>query len=500
MTLTRAFAIAAFGLLLVPGLVGPYGPYIDELYFVSCAERLDWGYVDHPPLAPLLLRIARALLGDGLLALRLPVAMAGAVLVLASARLARRLGAGALGQGLTCAATVSAPVFQVGFGYFSMNAFEVLLWGALLWVLVEIELREAPRLWLLFGGLAGLALLNKHTVVLLALALGVGLLATAARRHLKDRRLWLGVGLAALLVAPNVFWQVEHGWPSLEFYRNAALQKQVRMPPLQVLSTQVIFVGPGTLPLWLAGLAFLWTRRELRHLAVLYVSLLGLMVLAHEGRPDRIAGAYPLLFAAGGAWWERTLAGRGGCLRRALVGWLVAWGAMLAPLGLPILPPEATARWSEALGVVPQIERGDGKRTALPQWFADRFGWEQLVDDVAAVRSRLTADEQGRAVYFVPSYGHAGALEWLGRDRGLEPVYTGHNSFFLWGPPLQPVTVAVVLGSDREALADLFEEVTLATVHDCDFCMPWRDRMPIWIVRRPLVSIAERWPDWKHFE
>ncbi len=493
------FAAAAFLLLLLPGLVGPYGPFIDELYYVSCAERLDWGYVDHPPLAPALLRVARMLMGDGLVALRLPVAFLGAVLMLGVGALARRLGAGRLGQALACAALLTAPLFQILFGFYSMNALEIVLWGALLWTLVEIERRDAPRLWLLFGALAGTALMAKHTVIVLVLALGVGLVATPARRHLLDRRLWLGALVAALLVAPNLVWQATHGWPSLEFYRNAALHKQTRLPALQVLMTQVIFVSPGTLPLWIAGLVALW-KREVRHVALAYLALLAFMAAGHESRPDRIAGVYPVLFAAGGAWWERRLAGRSALGPAALVAWLAAWGAILAPLGLPILSPDRTARWAATLGVVPQFERGAGKRTDLPQWFADRFGWEQFVKDVAGVRAQLSPEEQGRVVYFAPSYGQAGALEWLGRDLGLTPVYSTHNSFYFWGPPADPVDVAIVIGNRRERLEELFGQVTLATVHDCDFCMPWRDRMPIWIVRRPRVRIADRWAEWKHFE
>jgi hypothetical protein len=495
-----AFAAAAFLLLLVPGLLGKYGPFIDELYYVSCAERLAWGYVDHPPLAPALLKLSRALLGDGLLALRLPVAAAGALLMYGVGLLARRLGAGALGQSVACAALITAPLYQIMFGFYSMNALEILLWAALIWVLLEVELRNAPRLWLLFGGLAGLALLTKHTVVMLALALGIAMVATPARRHFASRWLWLGAVLAALLFAPNLAWQVEHGWPSLEFYRNASLHKQVRMPPLQVLSLQAIFVSPGTLPVWLAGLALLWKRRELRHVSVLYLVLLAAMAVAHEGRPDRISGAYPALFAAGGVWWDRTLAAWRSWARPAPFAWIAAWGAVLLPLGVPVLPPETTARWATALGVVPQLERGAGKRTALPQWFADRLGWERLVDDVAEARARLTPEERRRVAYFAPSYGQAGALEWLGRERGLAPVYSTHNSFFLWGPPPDPVEVAVVIGNRRENLEELFEDVTLAARHECGLCMPWRNGMPIWIVRRPRGRIADHWASWRHFE
>src|SRR5512134_1938922 len=77
-----AVALVAFLLYLVPGLVGPYGPFIDELYYVACAKHLAWGYVDHPPLAPLLLRAAMVVGGDTLVVLRLLASTFGVLTVL----------------------------------------------------------------------------------------------------------------------------------------------------------------------------------------------------------------------------------------------------------------------------------------------------------------------------------------------------------------------------------------------------------------------------------
>jgi 4-amino-4-deoxy-L-arabinose transferase-like glycosyltransferase len=227
-------AVSFFGILL-PGILGSYGYFIDEFYYLSCSARLDWGYVDHPPAAPALLRVSRLLLGDGLLALRVPAALAAAILVFGTGVMARRLGAGACGQLIACGALLSAPLVLVMSSFYSVNAFEILLWSALTWILVEIELRREPRLWLLFGLVAGVALMNKHTVVVLAVALAVGLVASRARRHLASPWLWLGIAVAALIFAPNLVWQIDHGWPSLEFYHNASLYKQTRMPSPIVL-------------------------------------------------------------------------------------------------------------------------------------------------------------------------------------------------------------------------------------------------------------------------
>jgi hypothetical protein len=486
-----ALAAAGLALLLLPGLLGPYGIFIDELYYLSCARRLAWGYVDHPPLAPLVLAASDAVLDPDLLALRLPAALAGAAAVLGAGLLARRLGAGRAGQAVASGAVLLSPGLHVLSSFFSMNVIEVLLWLACLWIVAEVELRAAPRLFLALGATLGVAFQNKHTIVLLAVTLLAGMLATPARRHLRSPWPWLGVAVAALLAAPNLAWQAAHGWPSLEFYANAAQHKNLAASPIAVLAQQALFLGPAALPVAVAGVVFLWRRRELRHLAIAALALLVILVVTRQSRPDRLAGLYPFLFAAGGAALSRF------SLPRAVIGVVLACATLvLAPLVVPAWSPRAVAAYAERLGLTIQLERGAGKRTLLPQWLADRLGWERLADDVRAARDRLTPGERARAVTFAPSYGQAGAVE----RAGLGPVHGTHNSWFLWGPPPDPVDVAIVIGDRREHLEELFEEVELATVHDCELCMPWRDDTPIWIVRRARGSIAARWGSWKHYE
>jgi hypothetical protein len=496
------FALIAWLLYFVPGLAGAYGPFIDEHYYVACAKRLAWGYVDHPPLGPFILRLAMMLAGDSLVVLRAVASTFGALTVFGTGLLAARLGAGRFGQGLASVAMLAAPIAQVLFGFFSMNAIEPVLWLVLCWLLIELAAGGHPALWVAFGVVAGLAVMNKHTVASLAVALGVAMLVTPARRQLVSRWPFIAAAVAALIVVPNVLWQVQHGWPSLEFYRNAALYKNQPAGPLQIVMMQLLFMSPGTLPVWLAGLVLLLRRGggvDLRHLGLVYVALLVMLIASRQSRPDRLLGMYPVLFAAGGLALEELSRSR----RWIWVGapaWMALFAVLLAPIGLPLLPPHQLGPYAQTLGLVPQLERGAGKRAELPQWFADRLGWEQLIEDVASVRDTLPADDRSRLMYFAPSYGQAGALEWLGTLRTPGPVYSTHNNYFLWGPPITDPDVAIVIGNNRERLMEIFEEVRLAKIHECGRCMPWRDEMPIWVVRRPKVRIAEKWPDWRHFE
>ncbi len=500
-------ALAAFVLQIAATLVGQqfgYGYFIDELYYLACARRLDFGFVDHPPLAPAILRLNLAIFGDSLLALRLPGAVAGALTAFATGWLAARLGAGRFGQTLAATCAVVPPILLVLFSFFSMNSLEILLWTALLAVVVVMVEGNEPRLWALFGILTGVALENKHTSVVLVLGVVLGLALTPQRKLLFTRWLLVGGAVAFLLLLPNLLWQIEHGFPSLEFYRNATLFKNRPLPPLHVLWNQILFMSPFTFPVWAAGLYFcLRLRPGLRFLAIAYFVLLGSLLVSRSSRPDRIAGLYPALFACGSVAIERAL--RSSPARVLALGTVLAGSAALGAASLPLLSPESVSRYLGFLGIDTQIERGEGKRAELPQWLADRFGWEELVEDVVSVYRSLSDEEKARAVVLAPSYGHAGALELFGRGR-LPPVLSPHNTYHLWGREESRRLeggVLISIGYGAKDLGAMYESLEQVAIHDCEYCMTWRDEMPIFIARGLAIAPAEldaAWEAAKHYE
>jgi len=488
-------------------LFARYGYFIDELYYLACARRLDFGYVDHPPLAPFLLRLHTALWGESIVSIRLLPALAGAVTVYLSGWLAAFFGGGRWAQSLAAITVILAPAFLVMFDFFSMNAFEILFWTAAVTVMLVMVRRHEPKLWIAFGVVAGLGLLNKHTMALIGGALVVGLLLSPARRLLLNHWLLLGGVVALVLFLPNVLWQIDNGWPSVEFYRNATLLKNIPSPPIATLANQVLFMNPVLFPVWAAGLIFLFTGDERNRVAgFAYVILLGILVASQSSRPDRIAGLYPILLAAGAVWWEGFLSRRAAPLRWAFVGIVIAGGLALAPLFQPWLPPAQLARFAGFVGIDTQMERGEGKRAELPQWLADRLGWEELVAQVAAVVENLPPDERRRTLISAPSYGHAGAIELLGRPYELPPVVSGHNTYHLWGRELAgrladgPV---IVVGSNRSDLESLFDDVQQVGIYECDYCMNWRNDMPIYVARQSKLTASEfeeAWEGFKHYE
>jgi len=500
-----ALALAAgFSLVLfLASAFGPYGWFIDELYYLACAKRLAWGYVDHPPLSIAILALVRGVAGDAMWAVRIPAALAAGATALVAALLARRLGGGAFAQSLAALCVCASPAAMVLGSFFSMNAFELLLWPAATLLLVRLLESDEPRWWVPFGVLMGVGLLNKHTTVLFVGAVGGALLLVPARRHLLTPWPWVGAFLALAVVAPNLAWQHANGWPSLEFYRNAQRYKNIPTPPLKVLGNQVLFAGPGSLPVWLAGLAFLLRDRAARRVRLLgyaFLLLLGLMLVSGSSRPDRIGAFYPILFAAGAvavsAWSQRP--GRG-WLRPAAVVLVAGSGLFVAPITLPLLPPEKVAAYAHVTGIVPRLERG--KSSPIPQWLADRTGWPELVADVEAVVSSLSAEERSRAIVYAPTYGQAGALELYGPERGLpKAVISNHNTYHLWSAGRTDSDVLVAVGAKESDLRGLFRDVRQVRVHRCEYCMSWRDEMPIFVARGAREPLSRYWPELRHFE
>jgi 4-amino-4-deoxy-L-arabinose transferase-like glycosyltransferase len=465
-----AIAGAFVALQIAATASGQYGYFIDELYYISCAKRLAWGYVDHPPLSIAVLAGIRAVFGNSIVAIRISAIAAVAAAIVAAGSLARRFGGGRFAQALASTCTATSPIALIVGSFYSMNALELLFWPLVAVALVETIRREDPRGWLVIGVLFGLGIENKHTMVLLGAALAVGIAATSLRAELCTRWLWLGVALALALVTPNLLWQLAHGFPSLEFYRNAQAYKNLPTPPLKAIVYQALVAGPGAVFVWPIGVAWLLGAADAKPYRVLgwtFVALFALAILSGSSRPDRIAPMYPVLFAAGGIALERWTEGRGRLVRTVMMLAPLLGGAVVIPLTVPLFSPRFVAAYNRASGLYPQIEKG--KTSPLPQLLADRTGWEAFVDDVERVYRALPPEDRAHALIWCPAYGQASAVDLFGPSRGLPPVVSPHNNWWLWGP--KPADVLIAAGADLGYLEASFADVHLATTHHCDYCM-----------------------------
>jgi dolichyl-phosphate-mannose-protein mannosyltransferase len=499
-----AAAVAAKIALQLAALTA-YGWFRDELYYLACANHLAWGYVDHPPLSIVLLRAWTRVAGDSLTAVRVLPALVGAAVVAVTALLVRELGGGRLATLIACLAMVFAPA-RLGFDhYYSMNC-----WDALFWVAGALAALRAVRdsrlgTWAACGAVLGLGVLGKWSVLWLGLGIAVGLLAGPWRRLLGTAAPYFGVLVALAVAAPNFVWQQSHGWPTLEFMRNALANKYVRTSVWALFLDVVLSMNPAAAPVWIAGIIAPFFRRDDRGrlLAAAFVTTVAI-VSATRGKPEYVFAAVPLVLAPGAVVAESWLVARARPLQRALVGayavCVVAVGVVVLPFAVPVLPAERFIAYQSALGMTP---RSSEKKELgpLPQFYADMHGWPQLVDAAAQAWATLEpAEKEDATIWAVTGgYGAAAAIDVLGTKRGLPHAISGHNSYWTWGFG-SPRPRAVVLLGFHERLADLFASLTLITTVECGYCMPYENHKPVYVARGMRRAFPEFWDLVKRFE
>ncbi len=506
-TIERATAIL-LGLAALPILInvvatnGSYGHFSDEFYYLACSEHLAWGYVDHPPLSIALLALIRAILGDAIWALQLLPALAVAGSVVLTGFMARRLGAGAFGQGLAALAAVVTPTYLLHASTYSMNAFDLLFWTLGAYVILGILKNDAPKGWLLFGLIAGLGLQNKLSMGFFGLGLCVALVLTRNRKYIVSKvdgkfrpglHLWGGGALALLIVLPHLIWQVRNDWPTIEFMRNSIAA--FGASPFEFLNSQVGGMNTFNLPIWLTGLYFyLFSRRGRRYrmMGIIYVSVFILLIVKGT-RAYYLHVAYPMLFAGGAVLIESLVSRgkwRGRILKPVVVTAMVAFTAFMLPGFLPVIPPKRLLAFQESAGMPAEV----------PQHLADRLCWEEFVAEVARAYETLPAEDRNECVIFTPSYHSAGAIDFFGKEYGLPPARSSHNNYWLWGPGDRSYDVVIIVGVPKTSLERMFGEIVEAGRTSCEYT----DRMsrndaPVYVCREPKHPIAEVWARPKEF-
>ena len=479
-----------------------YGYFRDELYYLACADHPALGYVDQAPLSIWILAAARPILGTSLFGLRLLPALAGVATVVIAGLIARELGGGRAAQTLAGLAAIVSPIYLALDHYYSMNAFDLLVWSGAFWILARFARTRDPRLWIPLGLLLGAGLLNKISVLWLGAGIAAGLALTAHRRVLLTKGPWIAAALSLALFAPHLLWQAVNGAPTLEFMRNAAAHKMAAVSIAGFLASQVLDMNPLLAPLWIGGLVWLLVAKRARHariLGVVYLTVLGVLLFLGRSRAYYLTLAYPPLLAAGAVAWERLTRRRGlGWTRPALLVLLLASGILMAPLALPLLPVESYIRYAKALGVAPKTEERQ-ELGELPQHYADMFGWEELADAVARAYRSLPPEDRARCSVFAQNYGEAGAIDFFGRARGLPRALSGHNSYWMWGPGDATGEVMIVVGGDLEDNREVFEELEQVDLVKCALCMPYERDMPVYVGRRLKKPLRALWPELKRY-
>ena len=466
---------------------GRYGFQRDELATLEDARHLAWGYVAYPPVTPFFGRLSLELFGTSLRGFRFFAAVAEAGAVVLTGAMARRLGGGRWAQ--LVAALAAVPFCLGGGALMQYVSFDYLCWVLTAYFVLRLLKSEDPRWWIAIGCGIGLGMLSKYSMPFLVAGLTVGLLFTDARHYLKSKWLWYGVGVSVLIFLPNLIWQAQHNFVSLDFLRHIHTRdvgegRARGFLPQQLELTLLAF------PIAIAGLRFYLfspAGKRYRTLGWMYVVPLLLFVVG-RGRFYYLAPAYPMLYAAGAACAQRWVVS----LRRPWVRitqvsiWtaLVADALIAAAFFLPLAPIN-----SVGFKVANKIN-GD---------LREEIGWPELVETVARIRDSLPPEDRAHLGILGANYGEAGAVNLYGPQYGLPRAISGVNSFWQRGYGDPPPQVVIVLGLPRSYVQRKFTSCELAAHTWNRFGVGNEetiDHPDIFVCR----GLRQSWPEfWEHF-
>ena len=496
-------ALALAALLLHAATAMRYGYFRDELYFIACAKRLAWGYVDQPPLVAFAAWLAGPV-GYPLVALRALPILGAALTVYVATRLTAELGGGRFAQALAGVATLLMPAYLLLGNTLTTSSLEPLFWTLAMYVSIRIvrESEErAAQWWLVLGAVTAAGCYAKYSMLLPVVGVVVGLLLTPERRVLRSPFVLYATALAAVLLAPNLVWQATHGWPFVEVLRGDAAHRPAFAVGIALeygnlwqnfkafAIEQLVYTNPVAAIVWVTGLVAPFRLRSLRDLrfAVVGYAVVFVVAVAFAAKGYYIVGYYASLLAVGAV----AIEGWRVPLRAAAFGLLVAVGVIAMPLSLPLLPVDTLVAYTQRLGIT---GRGGTPAHLMQPVFAEEFGWDRLARDVAGVYFSLPPSVRRGAAIYADTYGDAGALDFFGPRYGLPPAISSQNNYYLWGYRDYEGSTLVAIGATRiDLLRRYYRSVVLVRTSTEPYKWIVEGPAPIYLCTDPILPLRDIW-------
>lgn len=353
----------------------------DETYYWVWSRALAPGYLDHPPMVALWIRLGTAIAGETALGIRLlgPLAAAAGSVLLADA--AERLYPGRR-LGVPAAVLLNATL-MLGVGAVTMTPDTPLLFFAVLTLWALVRTLEDARWWLLAGVAIGGALDSKYTGSLLAAAPVLWIAGTGRWRVLRSPFPWLGAAVAMLLFVPVVAWNAAHDWASFAKQGGRTgrfVPQQAVQHLLELVGGQVGLATPIVFAMFAAGL---WQAVRRRDWLLLSLAVPGLLLFAEHAIGARVQANWLAIL------YPPLAIGAASVLTR--------WRPWAAGLGFVLT---AVVYLQAALGPIPLPRRLDPTVQRLG-------GWAELAASADAMRRA-----QGLGFVASDEYGIASELAW----------------------------------------------------------------------------------------
>ncbi|MBX2814644.1 MAG: glycosyltransferase family 39 protein [Saprospiraceae bacterium] len=462
-----------------------YGFHRDEFLYLAQGNHPAWGYWSNAPLPGLVSFVVQRLLGDSIWAIRFVPALLAATTALMTALTARELGGSRFAQLLAAFSIMISGAFLRVFLLYNPVGFDVFFWTLFTYVAVRLLNRGEKHWVIILGLMMGIGFLNKYSVVFVLLPLlMIFPFSTIRPLVLSKEGIW-GVLAALFVVTPNLLWQYAHGFPVIGHMQELQENQLQNVNRIEFLVDQVLF-NLNVLPVWVAGFFYFFRRegRRFRDLGVLFVLVI-LLLLLLKGKSYYTLGIYPIMIAAGAAWWGEVAVKRK-WVRPVIIGFSILNLLPVSPYTWPFLPPEKMVAFGQ-YGPDAFRRWEDGQLHALPQDYADMFGWDEMARLV--YQAYEASSDPSRTVIYCSNFGQAGAVDHYGKEWSLPAVLSFADSWLLWLPEISEHHNALIYVNDElgEDVQELFADIKQMGMVENDFA---RERgTTVWLCQQPRRSL-----------
>ena len=463
----------------------------DEYLYLDEGNHLAWGFLEVPPSLALQAWITK-LTGNSWIMIRFWPALFGALTMWVIGLNVKRLSGGLFALALAGIGFLASAYLRINI-LFQPNALEVLYWSVYLYLLVCYGQKPKANYLYALGLFVGLGLLNKYSVVFFVAGAFPALWLTPQRKMLWQREFYLSMGIALVIVLPNLIWQLNHNIPFWQHMQELKEKQLDLVQPVDFLLDQLMMNFAGVF-IWMSGLAALffaaWAR-PYRVIGWIYLFVISLFLMLH-GKSYYVLGLYPILLAFGGVTWEKLLStGWRFYVRPVLLLFPLILVAPVVPLLVPVLSPEATARYCQKFKATGILRWEDGQDHTLPQDYADMLGWKEIAGLVRQAYASLPASERAQTNIWCDNYGQAGAVNFYNQAFGLPRAYSTNASYALWCPPKVTAKTIILVSDDPSDLVSHFKSAHIIGRITNPFA---RERgTHVSILRQPDAALYQMW-------
>jgi Dolichyl-phosphate-mannose-protein mannosyltransferase len=466
-----------------------YGIFRDELYYIACANRPAFGYVDHPPLSIWILGAWKFLFGDSMFVIRIVPAIISSITIFMIGLFTIRLGGGKTAAIISTLAFMFSPIFLGISTIYSMNIFDFFFWITSAYIFLRIIQTENKNLWILLGLVIGFGLMNKTSMLWLCAGIFIGIIFTPLRKELKTKYPYIAAVIALIIFAPFIIWNITHDFAHLEFMRNAASRKYGGLTPVSFILDQILILNPLSILIWLPGIIFYFFNKEskqYRTIGFIWLTTFIILVINWHSKGEYVAASYQLLFAGGAVLIEKW-SSKKAWLKYSLVIPALLFGIFLSPFARPLLSPETFLKYQGFVRIKPPAN--EGVETTMPQFYCDMFNWEKMAKKISEIYLTIPEEERNTTAVYCYNYGKAGAMEYFSKKYPLPEVVCPHNSYWYWWPAGKHISTIIVMGGEKENYLDVFEQVEQAGFYKAEYAMPYENNLKIFIGRGLKMSI-----------